>query len=212
MPVLHGSITFSRFYVDLDKEASTDWKRSLPRGLRSGAFQPIDRKSEETRSAGYVEIENNQGVEFSVGSIFSGEDALFAFRVDSLKVPAAALKKELAKWEQAFIKENERKPSRAEKAQNRASILQLLLQRTDPVTKVYDVSWNLKSHELRIWASSRTVVEEVVVALEESFKLKLESKVPASAARRSGIDEASLKPTPELVGDLDQMEAINDAA
>ena len=72
------------------------------------------------------------------------------------------LKAELDKWAAAFEKENGRPPSRGEKAENRASIRQMLRNRAVPITKVHDVSWNLKSQQLQIWAASRKAVDEIL--------------------------------------------------
>ena len=95
MPVLRGAVTFSRFRVEVKDGASFDPKRALARGLRTRAFEPIDRKTEEERAAGFCELELPDGVEFSPGALFSGEHALFGYRIDVLKVPASELKAEL---------------------------------------------------------------------------------------------------------------------
>ena len=197
MPVLRGSVTLSRFSVESD---SSDWKRIIPKGLKAGAFEPLDRKSEDDRAAGFVELENADATDFGAANIYSGEYALFAFRVDTLKVRSAELKAELAKWEQAFVKQNGRKPSRGEKTENKASIRHMLLQRAIPVTKTFDIAWNLKTDELQIWAASRTAVEEIVGAIEEAFGVKLLGKVPVLVAKQNGVAEDALMPTPELAG------------
>lgn len=212
MPVLRGSVTFSRYRVELAEGGSSDWKRSLPRGLRAAAFEPIDRKNpDEERAAGFVELENAESVEFPPGAIFNGHYALFGYRVDTLKVPGAALKAELTRWEQAFQKENGRKPSRGEKAENRASIRHLLMQRSVPVTKTFDVSWQLQTGELQIWAGSRKQTDEIAAAIEEAFKVKLEGKVPVAVARRAGVAEETLTPTAALAGGS-ALEAIDGQA
>jgi recombination associated protein RdgC len=200
MPVLRGSVTFSRFRADTTEDALSDVKKWLGRGLKAHAFEPIDRKSEDDTSAGFVELENTESTDFSPGSFLYGEYALIGYRIDRIKVPASALKAELAKWASAFEKEHDRPPSRAEKASNRDSLRQLLRNRAVPSTKVHDVSWNLKTQQLQIWAASRKAVEEVQSAVESAFGVKLTAMVPAAVAARSGIDEATLTPTPELVG------------
>ncbi|GEN10077.1 Putative exonuclease, RdgC [Myxococcus fulvus] len=200
MPVLRGAVTFSRFRVEPSKEAPSDIKRSLPRGLKANAFEPIDRRSEDDRAAGFVELENADAVDFSVGRVFYGEYALFSFRIDSLKVPAAAMKAELAKWTTQFEAENDRPASRAEKTQAKAQIKQMLRTRTTPRTNVLDVSWNQNTQQLQVWAASRKVVEEILIALENALGLKLVALTPAAIAQASGIDEGALGPTAELIG------------
>jgi recombination associated protein RdgC len=201
MPVLSGAVTFSRFRSEPAGNAPSDVKRWLAKGLKSGAFEPIDlKKTEDERAAGFVELENHDSTNFSTGSVLYGEYALFGFRIDTVKVPAAVLKAELDKWATAFEKQNGRAPTRGEKAENRASLRHMLRQRAVPSTKVHDVSWNLKTQQVQIWAASRKAVDEVLLALETAFEVKLQPLVPASLAARAGIADDALIPTPELIG------------
>ncbi|MCE9672488.1 recombination-associated protein RdgC [Myxococcus stipitatus] len=200
MPVLRGAVTFSRFRVEPTKEAPSDIKRWLQRGLKAHAFEPIDRKSEDDRAAGFVELENADAVDFAVSRLFYGEYALFSFRIDTLKVPAPAMKQELAKWTTQFEAENDRPPSRGEKTQAKGQIKQMLRNRATPRTSVLDVSWNQTTQQMQIWAASRKVVEEIVIALENALGLKLVGLTPAAIAQMSGIDEGALGPTAELIG------------
>ncbi len=201
MPVLSGAVTFSRFRSEPAGNAPSDTKRWLSKGLKSGLFEPIDlKKTEDERASGFVELENHDSVDFTTGSVLYGEYALFGFRVDTVKVPAAQLKAELDKWMKAFTKENDRPPTRGEKAENRASLRHMLRQRSVPNTKVHDVSWNLKTNQVQIWAASRKAVDEILLAMETAFEVKLQPLVPASLAASAGIDDSNLLPTAELIG------------
>jgi recombination associated protein RdgC len=66
------------------------------------------------------------------------------------------------------------------------------------VSRTYDVSWNLDSGQLQIWAGSRKAVDEVEAAIEQAFKVKLVPLVPVAVAAALGISEKSLAPTPAL--------------
>lgn len=200
MPILSGTVTFARFHVEPAESFPTDVRRWLSRGLRARAFEPIDRQTDEERAAGFVELEDHESTEFPSARLFYREHALMAWRIDTLKVPAAALKAELAQWVAAFTQEHERAPSKAEKAERRTALRQALRTRAVPVTKVYDVSWNLNAQELQLWASSRKVVDEVVLAMESCFRIELHAHVPSVMARRQGVADAALVPTPELLG------------
>jgi len=201
MPVLSGAVTFSRFRSEPAGNAPSDKKRWLAKGLKSGAFEPIDlKKTEDERAAGFVELENHDSTDFSTGSILYGDYALFGFRVDTVKVPAPVLKAELDKWATAFEKQNGRAPTRGEKAENRASLRHMLRQRAVPSTKVHDVSWNLQTQQVQIWAASRKTVDEILLAMEQAFEVKLQPLVPAALAARAGIKDEELVPTPELIG------------
>jgi recombination associated protein RdgC len=201
MPLLRGAVTFSRYRVEPAGDAPpADPRRWLLKGLKARAFEPIDRRTEEERAMGFVELENPEATGFSAGSVYAGEYALFGFRVDTLRVSAAALKAELAKWAQAFEKENDRAPTRAETARSRTELRAMLRQRAVPSTKVHEVSWNQKTQQLQVWAASRKAVDEVAQAIEAALQVELVPLVPAAMAAQAGIAEDALSPTPELVG------------
>jgi DNA recombination-dependent growth factor C len=195
MPILRGAVTFARFKVEgLDKR-DNHW---IVKNLKTHAFEPIRKSSEDERSQGFVELENRDAVEFAVGSVHYGEYSLFSFRVDTLKVPASQLRDELEKWLKAYEAEHTKPASRREKNDARTALKQSLRNKLSPRTKTFDVSWNLKRGELCVWAASRKAVEEVEAALEKTFDVKLVAQAPATAAAALGIAEEALAPTPDL--------------
>jgi recombination associated protein RdgC len=198
MPILRGAVTFSRFRVDPLDGASTDWKRTLSRALRTKAHVPLDRAKAEERSAGFVELEEQDRRDFSAGSLYQGDYALFSYRVDEFRIPASVVRAELERWAKAFEKEHQRLPGRREKTDAKAEIRHTLKARAPIVVRSFDVSWNLATAHLQVWAASRKMVDEVQTAVEQSFKVSLVPLVPVVAAETLGIDEKSLKPTPEL--------------
>lgn len=201
MPLTRGAVTFSRFRVRAGaKGLPQDLSRSLGKALRSRAFEPIDRQTDEERAAGFVELEAEDGVEFRAGSLFRGEHALFAYRVDTLKVPSAQLQAELKKWQETFEAENDRPPARAERTRAKTELRDMLRKRVEPSVRIHEVSWNLKTHDLSIWSSNRRAIEEVQLAIESLFDMNLEARVPAALALEAGISETALAPTPELLG------------
>ncbi len=201
MPILRGTVTFSRYRVESDKKRSpSDVRRWFVKALQSSAFEPIDRKGDEDRAAGFAELEDFDATEFSTGKLFFGQRALFTWRVDQLKVSASLIREELAKWEQTFVKENDRKPAKSERSKARAELRQMLRGKAKPVTKTHDLAWNLDSQQLQIWSSSRKVVDEVVGELESAFEVKLTPLVPGALAESGGASADALLPTASLVG------------
>jgi recombination associated protein RdgC len=199
MPVLGGAVTFARFRSEPGKKLPSDTRRWLAKGLASGAFEPLDpSKGDEERAAGFVELEDHDATSFA--SVLQGEYALFAFRIDTLKVPSAVLRAELERWRVAFEKEHDRPPSKREKAERKEAVRHLLRQRATPTTRVHDVSFNLKRGQVQIWAASRKAVDEVAAAFEGALDVKLVPLTPGALAAQAGTPEAALAPTPELVG------------
>lgn len=194
MPIRRGSVNFARFRVQGD--VPRDSKRWLQGALKKHAFEPIDPKSDEERTAGFVELENNEATDFAAGSIFHGLYALFAWRVDKLRVPGNAVRAELLKWSQAFEAKNERGPGRRERADQKDAIKKALRGKLEPSTKVFEVSLDLAGKELLAWVTSRAVVEEVQAALESTLDVKLVPRVPAAFLDPDVLD--AMTPTPQL--------------
>jgi recombination associated protein RdgC len=197
MPVLRGSVTFARFRSDTGK-LPQDVRRWLQRGLARGAFEPLDpSKGDDDRSAGFVALEDPDSTDFSSGVLEHGR-ALFAFRVDTIRVKGAAVRAELERWAAAFDAERRRKPTRGEKATARDEIKHRLRKREPPSTRTFDVSWSLDGGELQIWAASRKAVEEIAAAVEQSFEVKLAPMSVGAQAARARIPEDALAPTAAL--------------
>ncbi len=210
MPILKGAVTFARFRVEGFDKRETSW---IAKNLKVHPFEPIRKQSEDERSAGWVELENRDAVEFSTGAVHYGEYALFSYRVDVLKVPGGQLKEELEKWVRTFEAEHTRPANRREKNDARAALKQQLRQKMTPKVKTFDVSWNLKTQELQVWAASRKTVEEIEGALEKTFGVKVLALAPATAAASLGIKEEDLTPTPDLSWpDFDASAAMSEVA
>lgn len=198
MSLQSGSATFSRFTVE---PPAGDPRKWLGRGLARGRFEPLDlQRSEDDRSAGFVEREETDSTRFAVGAVALGEWAVFAWRVDSVAVRSASVKAELSKWEGAFVAKHHRPPARTERAAARETIRRELRLRTPVATRTFDVSWNLQTHELLAWVAARKVVDEIAAAIESAFEAKLTPGSPAALAARAGSAPEQLAPTPELVG------------
>lgn len=194
MPIRRGAVNLAR--LRLEGELPKDVKRWLQRGLAKAAFEPIDPKSDDERAAGFVELEQPAQVEFSAGALFHGLHALFAWRVDKLKVPTNALRAGLLQWSQAFEQKNGRPPGRRERAEQKDTLKRALRARQEPVSRTFEVSVDLSSRDVFVWATSRTVVEEAQAALESALEVKLVPRVPAALLPAGALD--ALAPTKAL--------------
>lgn len=192
MPIRRGSVSFARFKVEGD--VPKDARRWLSTALRGGSFEPLDPKGDEERAVGFVELENPGRTEFAVGDVFHGTHALFAWRIDKLRIPGNQVRAEMLRWSQAFEQKNARAPGRREKAEQKETIRRALRSKTDPSSKTFEVSIDLAAKELFLWATSRGVVEEVQAALESRLSVKLISRVPAAFVPAAQLD--ALIPTP----------------
>lgn len=197
MPIRRGSVNLARFR--LSGELPKDVKRWLQRGLEKAAFEAIDVKGDDERTAGFVELEAPERTDFSAGALFHGLHALFAWRVDTLKVKPSALRAGLLQWSQAFEQKNGRPPGRRERAEQKDTLRKALRARQEPVTKLFEVSLDLTSLDVFVWATSRAVVDDVQAALESALEVRLVPRVPAAFLEAGVLDR--LAPTRALFGE-----------
>lgn len=201
MPIHKGAVTASRYVVVEGGKSGKDQRRTLANGLRKLAFEPLDRDGDEDRSAGWVEVENHDSTELAPSSFLLGEHVILTWRIDALRVPTAQAKAELETWAKAFQTKHSRPPSKKERSEEKELIIRKLRKRAFISSKTFDVSWSQSTGVVLIWASSRKVVEEVIVALEESVGLTLRSTSPGASAEAAGIDADQLSPTAALFGE-----------
>jgi len=197
MPIRRGSVNLARFR--LEGAVPKDVKRWLQKGLGKASFEPIDPKSDDERAAGFVELEANDRTEFSAGALFHGMHALFGWRVDKLKVPTNALRAGLLQWSQAFEQKNGRPAGRRERAEQKDTLKKALRAKQAPVTKVFEISVDLTSRDVFVWATARSVVEESQAVFESTLEVKLVPRVPAAFLAPGVLD--ALTPTQELFGE-----------
>lgn len=200
MALRSGSVTLARFRAAPPKARGADLKRLLLKGLRARRFEPLDQaRGEDDRAAGFVELADAEATAFE-GETLHGDLALFAWRVDTLKVPGAEVKAAVARWAGAFQAEHGRPPARREKAAAAEGLEQALRRKATPVSRVHDVAWNLATGELQIWTGSRKAVEEIAEAIAAAFKVRPLALTPGARAEAAGLDEARLRPVPALCG------------
>jgi len=222
MPILKGSASFSRYQIEAParagqasqasqartKPAKAQGKGQKPKGketlaelaaaLKLRAFAPLDRESEGERAQGFVEFANRGQSDFSPGALYQGDFAVFAYRVDEVRIPSAAIRSELEAWSQNFVAENQRPPGRKEKSDAKGEIKHTLKSRYPLASKTFEVSLNLKTGHAQLWAGSRKAVDELQAAVEQALSVKLVPIAPLTLLAGLGIAEKSLTPTPAL--------------
>ena len=200
MPILQGAITFARFFAEPRKTRPKDARRSLAKDLRAQAFEPLDKLGEQERTAGWVELHDNDSTELPPGRFLFGSRLLVTYRVDVRKVPAAMVRRELDAWGREFSVRQSRAPKRAEKAEQKELIIKRLRKRAFVTTQTVDVSWHQDRGEVLIWSSSRKMVDEIHVALEETFDLSMRARSPGVLADETGVASEVLAPSDALFG------------
>lgn len=199
MPILSGAINLVRFRVidgPVDPKAGT---RQIAQGLQQCAFEPIDQdKGEVDRSVGWVELYDTDSTQLKPKDVLLGEDVILCWRVDQVRVPPAVLRSALEEWQYSFEQNKQRKPTKREKTEEKEVILRNLRKKAFLTSQLYDVRWCIPTQELQIWATSTKIIDEIVIALEESLGLIMKPLGPGARWELSELKD--IAPTPELFG------------
>ncbi len=200
MPILQGAVTFARFSAAESKQRPKDLRRSLARDLRGESFQPLDTLGEQERATGWVELYDHESVELPPARFLFGPHLMVTYRVDQRRVPAALVKRTLDDWAKDYAQRQGRPPKRTERTEQKELIIKGLRKQAFVTTKTFDVSWNLDTNEVLVWSSARKTIDEIQVALEETFDLQLTTRSPGRLAEASNASPVVLAPTIDLFG------------
>ncbi len=189
MLVGKGALSFRTLHVS-GKHAVPSKERLLKR-LETFSFAGIE-TTEEGSNYGWLAPDHLFDGDFNVAKIFRGRYALFAFRVDTRKVPGALLTAHTAIAMQAAMEAEglDKLPAR-QKREIKQDIKQQLLAETPPTQRAYGVFWNLKTKRVFLQNTSKSVVEAFRSLFERTFECSLTPHIPglqaANYARENGL-------------------------
>jgi recombination associated protein RdgC len=190
MGALKGSVTVRRYTV----RGKPGDKSRLVKGVRAHVLLPIDPKSDVERSYGWALAEDPDVLDLSSENTFVGGALVLALRVDTLKPPAAVVKRLVAEKLRALG----RKPGKKEKQEAKDMVVKSLRSRAFPSMKAYDLVWQLDEGRVFFFAHSKGPNELLIDLFQKSFGLELVACGPGVVASEGGRLPAALAPTPEL--------------
>ncbi|MBK6516749.1 MAG: recombination-associated protein RdgC [Polyangiaceae bacterium] len=200
MGALRGSLTFSRFFVLGD--VPDDLAASAMKKIKANLLEPMSPDEDVNERHGWAAIDDPFDLELDHEKVFFNEYVTLALRVDRWVVPGPLLKAHLREAEEKLLeKKSLEKLGRKAKADLKLAVIKKLRRQLVPVTKTYDLVWNLQTHVALFFTHSRKVHELVMELFEKTFKLRLLVESPGTMADRRGLTPseervfASLEPT-----------------
>ncbi len=192
MLIGRGALTFRAFEVS-GKNANPSKERLLER-LDTFSFAGIE-TVEEGSNYGWVATDHLFDGDFNVAKIFRGRFALFAFRVDTRKVPAALFHAHTAIAIQAAMEAEglDKLPARQKREIKQETKRQLLAE-TPPAQRAHGVFWNVKKRKLYLQSTSKAVVEAFRALFERTFECSLTPTIPGLLAANYAKENGLLAP------------------
>jgi len=192
MGLISGSGGLTRYWVD--GEFPPNFMEELPQKIASYSFRNLEENSFEERSMGWVNIMDILDNRFMAMEFLKEPYIAMSFRIDKRNVPQTALKQYCHEAE-AKVKEQENleflpkavRQDIKEDARNR------LLKRAIPVSKIYDMIWDINSGLVIFGGVNNKLCDEFSEFFLKSFELHLQPVFPYAIACRllekDGISE-----------------------
>jgi DNA recombination-dependent growth factor C len=186
-----GSVTVRRYLV---RGASPDDRQRLVKGIRAHALVPIDPRGDVDRAHGWASVEDLHELDLSSEKVFFGEALALSLRVDTLRPPAAVVRRKVDEALRALG----RRPSKSEKRAMKAEVVKKLRLQAFPSIRGTDLVWTLDSGRVLFWSHGKRLNELLLELFKKSFGLDLIPDGPGQAARRAGV-AGPVAPTPEMI-------------
>lgn len=188
MGFLNGTVSFVRFAVV--GELPENPLEYIGRRISAYSFRDIDESTEEY-SIGWVSVANMFDSSFSYASYHVGDYVVLTLRVDERKVPAAVIKKMVAKEEMRICKERQLpKLGRAARSEIKESVVRTLAAKTVPVPAVYDVCWSLSDAMVLFFTTNKKAHALLEDFFKDCFGLLLSQHIPYTLAERLLKDDS----------------------
>ncbi|MBL8632975.1 MAG: recombination-associated protein RdgC [Myxococcales bacterium] len=204
MGALSGGITLRRYRVN--GSAPKDFKEAYEKSVRAHVLVPINVESNEDKSLGWSSIFDENDLDLSFDKFFFEGHIMLALRQDTLKPPAAMVKRLLKQRQQHIESERGQLLSAAALRDLKAILVAELRKTTPPKTRTVDVVWNLEEQRLAIYSHAKSMNEALLALFSQTFNLGLDIEGPALWAKEQSEHDSkqvaqlkSARPTLELL-------------
>ncbi len=199
-----GSLTLRRYVVQ--GVVPQDFAQTVEKNVRAHAFLPIAQDGNEEKSVGFCSVMDENDLDLAVQKFFFDGRILLSLRQDTLKPPAAHLRRLLRERTQTLEKERGQPLSAAALRDLKAILAAELRKNTLPKTRTVDLVWELQTQRLLFFSHAKSMNEALLTLFSQTFNVGLDLEGPAVWARQCLAENSkeaaklpSLKPTPEFL-------------
>ena len=177
MGLISGSCSLTRFIVE--DPVPENYLETFPEFIQRYSFKGFDESSDAERSIGWVNIMDMFDSNFNRMQYLKEPYLAMTWRIDVRNVPVKALKQYSLEAEKKVVEMEELeflpKGKRKEiKEMTRIS----LLKRAIPVSKTYDMVWNLDKGYVLFGGATRKLCDEFSTFFHKCFNIRLGSVYP----------------------------------
>ncbi len=191
MGALKGSISYVRFFID--GEVPKDYRTKYLDAITLRTFRPLKPKDEEEEHIGWCSIHQPIDLDLTADKVYEGDFVNLGLRIDRFRIPGAILKAHMAEAEAAMLAElGKERLSRTQKEDLRAMVERKLKERSMPVMRVYDLSWDVNAGIVRFFGTATKIHDVLHELFEKTFNVALIREGAYTRAERIGIAASAL--------------------
>ncbi len=183
MGIVSGTLSYTRYFTEGELQGGESY---ILERLKLYRPQPLDPDSSQEEAFGWTSIEAILGDQLLPAHIFHHRWAIFALRIDRWKIPPTLLKAHIQLEVNRILSKTDRDSlSRSELKKIRQEVKNNLKKKTLPQISVYDICWDWRQNQIRIWSNSSRVNELFIELFEKTFpELRLVHHTPYTLAER----------------------------
>jgi hypothetical protein len=206
MGLLSGSIALRRYRVLATPPQ--DFRELYEKAVLAHVLVPLNPESNraEEKSIGWCSVYDENDLDLHFTKFFVDGKIILSLRVDTLKPPAAEVKR-LLKQRQREIEAQRHEPLSASALRELKDMIVLDLRRRTPLkTRTVDMLWELDAQRLYFFSHSKSFNEAFLRLFAETFNVGIDIEGPGVWARELAEREdlvtqlGKIKPTVELLG------------
>lgn len=189
MPLLKGSLSYARFFVE--GELPKDFRERFMRAIRLRAMRPLEADDDENERSGWCALGDAFELDLHYDGVFYDGYLNLGFRTDRWVIPGPLLRARLREAETAYLaKKGRERLSKREKTELKDVVSRKLRKQFVPTTRAFDLSWSLDEGLVRFLSSSPKVTAAMLELFTKTFGCGLIPEAPYTLAARTGLRKA----------------------
>lgn len=183
MGLINGTCSLTRFIAE--DPIPEDYLRTFPQLIARYSFKNLDEASDAERSMGWVNIMDMFNSSFLNMQYLKEPYLAMTWRIDTRNVPAKALKQYSIEAEMKVMEmEGLDFLPKGKKKEIKEMTRLGLLKRAIPVSKTYDMVWNIEKGYVLFGGANRKLCDEFSSFFHKCFNIRLGSIYPCLTASR----------------------------
>jgi DNA recombination-dependent growth factor C len=185
MSALKGSLTYSRFFVDI--APPKDFRERYMRAIRLRTIQPLGTSDEDMERTGFCAIGDPFDLELNPTKVVYEGFINLGVRTDRWVFPSSLVKARVREAEALYLeKKGRQRLSKTERAELKQAVQQKLKHKLTPQIRAVDLSWSMEEQLVRYFTHSAKSIANMLELFEKAFHIKLVQESPYTLAANSG--------------------------